>query len=185
MKPVPPPRQPANPALCRELRSALFDIGWQELFILAVLAIIVIGPKDLPGAIRTITKWIRKARSMARDLQDGLDDVVREADLDDLKKELDSPGGLDIAKKIEDAVDPTGEITKDMDLDKDLQDEMSGAVDDLKAITDPDSAPKDSESAAKDAPKDSKDSENAAKDAPKDGGPAEGEAQKTSRKASG
>ncbi len=155
----------------------MFDIGWQELFILAVLAIIVIGPKDLPGAIRTISKWIRKARSMARDLQEGLDDVVREADLDDLKKELDSPGGLDIAKKIEDAVDPTGEITKDMDLDKDLYDEMSGAVDDLKKITDPDSAPKDSENAAKD----SKDSENAAKD----GGPAEGEAQKTSRKASG
>ena len=149
----------------------MFDIGWQELFILAVLAIIVIGPKDLPGAIRTIAKWIRKARSMARDLQDGLDDVVREADLDDLKKELDSPGGLDIAKKIEDAVDPTGEITKDMDLDKDLQDEMSGAVDDLKEFTDPDSAPKDSETAAKDAPKDD--------------GPAEGEAEKTSQKASG
>ena len=142
----------------------MFDIGWQELFILAVLAIIVIGPKDLPGAIRTITKWIRQARSMARDFQDGLDEVVREADVDDLKQELDSPGGLDIAKKIEEAVDPTSEITKDMDLDKDLYDEMSGAVDDLKKITNPDSA---------------------AKDAHKDDDPAEGEAQKTSRKASG
>ena len=142
----------------------MFDIGWQELFILAVLAIIVIGPKDLPRAIRTITKWIRKARSMARDFQDGLDEVVREADVDDPKKELDTPGGLDIAKKIEDAVDPTSEITKDMDLDKDLYDEMSGAVDDLKKITNPDSA---------------------AKDAHKDDDPAEGEAQKTSRKANG
>jgi len=164
----------------------MFDIGWQELFILAVLAIIVIGPKDLPGAIRTITKWIRKARSMARDLQDGLDEVVREADLDDLKKELESPGGLDIAKKIGDAVDPTGEIAEDMDLDKDLYDEMSGAVDDLKKITDPDSktdAPRDS----KDIPKDSEitDPDSGSKDAPKDDGPAEGEAQKTSQKASG
>lgn len=164
----------------------MFDIGWQELFILAVLAIIVIGPKDLPGAIRIITKWIRKARSMARDLQDGLDEVVREADLDDLKKELDSPGGLDIAKKIGDAVDPTGEIAEDMDLDKDLYDEMSGAVDDLKKITDPDSGPRDSENAAEDAAKD------APKDTAKDDGPAEGEAgsaegeaQKTSQKASG
>ncbi len=58
----------------------MFDIGWQELFILAVLAIIVIGPKDLPHAIRAITKGIRKARSMARDLQDGMDDVIREAE---------------------------------------------------------------------------------------------------------
>jgi sec-independent protein translocase protein TatB len=142
----------------------MFDIGWQELFILAVLAIIVIGPKDLPRAIRTITKWIRKARSMARDFQDGLDEVVREADLDDIKKELDTPGGLDIAKKIEDAVDPTNEITKNMDLDKDLYDEMSGAVDDLKKITNPDSA---------------------AKDAHKDDDSAEGGGQKISRKASG
>ncbi len=115
----------------------MFDIGWQELFILAVLAIIVVGPKDLPKAVGTITKWIRKARSMARDLQDGLDEVAREAELDDLKKELDRPGGLDIAKRIEEAVDPTGEITADMDLDKDVYDEMSEAMDDLKDATDP------------------------------------------------
>lgn len=115
----------------------MFDIGWQELFILAVLAIIVVGPKDLPKAVGTITKWIRKARSMARDLQDGLDEVAREAELDDLKKELDRPGGLDLAKRIEEAVDPTGEITKEMDLDKDVYDEMSDAVEELKDATDP------------------------------------------------
>ena len=115
----------------------MFDIGWQELFILAVLAIIVIGPKDLPRAIGTITKWIRKARSMARDLQDGLDEVAREADLDDFKKELALEDGTDIAKRLGDAVDPTGEITKDMDLDKDVYDEMSDAVDNLKDATDP------------------------------------------------
>ena len=115
----------------------MFDIGWQELFILAVLAIIVVGPKDLPKAVGTITKWIRKARSMARDLQDGLDEVAREAELDDLKKELDRPGGLDLAKRIEEAVDPTGEITADMDLDKDVYDEMSDAVEELKDATAP------------------------------------------------
>ena len=74
---------------------------------------------------------------MARDLQDGLDEVAREAELEDLKKELDRPGGLDLAKRIEEAVDPTGEITADMDLDKDVYDEMSDAVDDLKDATDP------------------------------------------------
>ena len=116
----------------------MFDIGWQELFILAVLAIIVIGPKDLPKAIGTITKWIRKARTMARDLQDGLDEVAREAELDELKKELERPGGLDLAKRIEKAVDPTGEITANMDLDKDVYDEMSDAVEELKKATQPD-----------------------------------------------
>ncbi len=116
----------------------MFDIGWQELFVLAVLFIIVIGPKDMPGAVRTISKWIRKARSMARDLQDGLDEVVREAELDDLKNEIGSAGGLNLAKRIGDAVDPTGEIAADIDLDKDVYDEMSGALEDLKESTTPD-----------------------------------------------
>ncbi len=115
----------------------MFDIGWQELFILAVLAIIVIGPKDLPRVIGTITKWIRKARSMARDLQDGLDEVAREADLDDLKKELAIQDGNDLVKRISDSVDPTGELTKEMDLEKDIHDEMSEAADSLKESTKP------------------------------------------------
>jgi len=115
----------------------MFDIGWQELFVLAVLAVIVIGPKDLPRAMRTITKWIRKARALARDFQDGLDEVAREADLADLKKELDAPGGLDVAKKIGEQVDPTGEMAKEFDLDKDVFDEMSDAVDEFKDATDP------------------------------------------------
>ena len=112
----------------------MFDIGWQELFILAVLAIIIIGPKDLPRAIRTITKGIRKARSMARDLQDGMDDVIREAELDDIKETIGGDG-MDITRRIEEAVDLDMD---DMDLDGDLKKEMTGAVEDLKSITSPD-----------------------------------------------
>ena len=112
----------------------MFDIGWQELFILAVLAIIVIGPKDLPGAIRAISKGIRKARSMARDLQDGMDDVIREAELDDLKDKIDGDG-LDIAKHIQDAADLDME---ELDLDSDLRSEMIAAEQDFKSITSPD-----------------------------------------------
>lgn len=115
----------------------MFDIGWQELFILAVLAIIVIGPKDLPRVIGTITKWIRKARSMARDLQDGLDEVAREADLEDLKKEIAIQDADGLIKRIGDSVDPTGELTKEMDLGKDIQDEMSEAADSLNESTKP------------------------------------------------
>ncbi len=47
----------------------MFDIGWQELFIVAVLALLVIGPKDLPRALRAMGKWVRKARSLARDFR--------------------------------------------------------------------------------------------------------------------
>ena len=112
----------------------MFDIGWQELFILAVIALIVIGPKDLPSAIRTITRGLRKARSMARDLQDGMDDVIREAELDDIKETIGGDG-MDITRRIEEAVDLDMD---DMDLDEDLKKEMTGAVEDLKSITSPD-----------------------------------------------
>ncbi len=94
----------------------MFDIGWQELFIVAVLALLVIGPKDLPRALRAMGKWVRKARVLARDFQGGLDDVMREADLDDLKNQMDSASGLDIGKEIETVIDPTGDISRDMDM---------------------------------------------------------------------
>jgi len=107
----------------------MFDIGWQELLVLAVLAIIVVGPKDLPRAIKTVTYWVRKARSMARDLQDGLDEVVREAELDDIKREAEKAvmgTGLD---------DKT--LAKELEMD-DFQDEWRDTFDDFKSATDPD-----------------------------------------------
>ncbi len=94
----------------------MFDIGWQELFIVAVLALLVIGPKDLPRALRTMGKWVRKARVMARDFQGGLDDVMREAELDEVKDQMVSASGLDIGKEIENTIDPTGDISRDMDM---------------------------------------------------------------------
>jgi len=127
----------------------MFDIGWQEIFILAVIALIVIGPKDLPSAIRTITRGLRKAREMARDLRDGMDDVVREAELEDLTNTISGEGG-DLKKKIKDAADLDFD---DMDLEGDLRDEMTGAVEDLKAITDPGASRKDAEAETAEAPK--------------------------------
>ena len=111
----------------------MFDIGWQEIFILAVIALIVIGPKDLPGAVRTITRGLRKARSLARDLREGMDDVVREAEMDDLTKTL-SDEGVDLSQQFKDAAELEFD---DMDLEGDLRDEMTEAAKDLKSITDP------------------------------------------------
>lgn len=117
----------------------MFDIGWQELFLVAVVALIIIGPKDLPRVMRMVMRGVRKARELARDLQNGLDEVAREAELDDLKKELES--SADVAKQIESSVDPAGE------LDRSVQKQLSDAADDLKESTDPDKSPKPSEPA--------------------------------------
>jgi len=94
----------------------MFDIGWQELFIVAILAVIVVGPKELPRVLRTVMGLVRKARMLARDFQDGLEDVVREADLDDMKNQIGGLADGNLAKTIEDTLDPTGEIAKDLDM---------------------------------------------------------------------
>ncbi len=105
----------------------MFDIGWQELFIVAVLALLVIGPKDLPRALRTMGKWVRRARTLAREFQGGLDDVMREADLDDVKNQMVSASGLDIGKEIETTIDPTGDISRDMDM-SDIETDLGTAA---------------------------------------------------------
>ena len=105
----------------------MFDIGWQELFIVAVLALLVIGPKDLPRALRAMGKWVRKARVLARDFQGGLDDMMREADLDEFKNQMESASGLDIGKEIENTIDPTGDISRDMDM-SDIETDLGTAA---------------------------------------------------------
>lgn len=66
----------------------MFDLGWSELFVIGLVALLVIGPKDLPQAIRTVTQVIRKLRGMAREFQSGLDDLAREAGVDEIKRDL-------------------------------------------------------------------------------------------------
>ena len=105
----------------------MFDIGWQEIFILAVISIIVVGPKDLPRAIKTIAQMVRKARGMARDLQSGIDDVVREAELDDIKIEAQKAANFDFEKEIGNAIDPDKELEKEMDMDL-VEAEMDNVV---------------------------------------------------------
>lgn len=88
----------------------MFDIGWQELFVIAIVAVVVIGPKDLPRALRTVTLGIRKIRSMARDFQDGIDELAREAELQELRKEIEQATDADLEKELESIADPAREV---------------------------------------------------------------------------
>lgn len=64
----------------------MFDIGWDELLFTGVIAVIVIGPKDLPMALRTAGRWIAKARSVSNHFRSGIEAMIREAELEDLEK---------------------------------------------------------------------------------------------------
>ncbi len=66
----------------------MFDIGWSELLVIAIVTLVVIGPKDLPHAFRTAGQWMAKARAMAREFQTHIDDLMRESQVDELKREF-------------------------------------------------------------------------------------------------
>jgi sec-independent protein translocase protein TatB len=90
----------------------MFDIGWSEMAVILMVALIVIGPKDLPRVARTIGKWTGKARGMAREFQRSLDDMAREAELQDVKAEIDKLSRVDVRHRIEETIDPAGDLRR-------------------------------------------------------------------------
>lgn len=68
----------------------MFDIGWTELALVAVVALFVVGPKELPHLLYKLAGYWKKVRGMAREFQSGIDDIIREAELDDLRKQVSS-----------------------------------------------------------------------------------------------
>ena len=105
----------------------MFDIGWIEMAVIALIALVVIGPKELPKAMRSLAKWTRKARTMAREFQSGIDDMVRDADLDDARKAVESAKSFNVGKAMEETIDPTGSLRDDA---KELEDEMAREAED-------------------------------------------------------
>ena len=92
----------------------MFDIGWSEMAVIVLLAIVIIGPKDLPRAMQSMAKWVKKARSLTREFQSGIDDMVREADLEDARKAVQSSRNFSMEKTLKETVDPTGSLADDL-----------------------------------------------------------------------
>ncbi len=88
----------------------MLDIGWPELLLIGVVTLLVVGPKELPRVLRSVMNVVRKARGMAREFQSSLSDIVREADLEDIRSELTQAASQDVGKEIENTIDPTGSV---------------------------------------------------------------------------
>jgi sec-independent protein translocase protein TatB len=102
----------------------MFDIGWTEMAVIGAVLLIVVGPKDLPKVLRTMGYWMGKARSMAREFQRSLDQYVKEAELEDVKKSVDK---LNVRKTIQNTIDPKGAIKKELtETDKTLRETVKG-----------------------------------------------------------
>ena len=92
----------------------LLDFGWSELLLIGVVALVFIGPKDLPKALRVAGFWVRKARTLSREFQSSVEQMVREAELDEMRQELKKATEIDLDKEFRQAVDPTGSLAESL-----------------------------------------------------------------------
>jgi sec-independent protein translocase protein TatB len=74
----------------------MFDIGWGEFFLIGVVALIVVGPKELPGLFRTVGQWTGKARAMAREFQRSLEQAANESGMNEVSQSLKSLEGVNL-----------------------------------------------------------------------------------------
>ena len=68
----------------------MFDVGAPELLLIGIVALLVVGPKDLPRLLRTVGQWVAKARGTARHFRTGVDAMIREAELEEMQKKWDA-----------------------------------------------------------------------------------------------
>ena len=92
----------------------LFDLGMSELLLIGVVALVVIGPKDLPKALRVAGYWVRKARTLSREFQSSVEQMIREAELDEMRQELKKASQIDLEKEFRQTIDPTGSLAESL-----------------------------------------------------------------------
>ncbi len=148
----------------------MFDIGWSEFVVIAVVALIAIGPKELPGVLRMVGQWMGKARKMATEFQGQFREAMREAEMADLKKSFDevkeaasgfTSGNLmtSVSKALDiDDFDKPAAAAPDTPAPSSLDVPATTAIDAaaLPAIPAPEPVPQDVPPAAADALKDAK-----------------------------
>src|SRR6185437_13324779 len=91
-----------------------FDIGWPELMLIGAVALVVIGPKDLPRALRVAGYWVRRARTMSREFQGSIEQMIREAELHEVRDELKQATQFDFEHEIRNTVDPDGTLNQSL-----------------------------------------------------------------------
>jgi sec-independent protein translocase protein TatB len=92
----------------------MFDFAWTELALIGVVALVVIGPKDLPRVLRAVGFWVGKARGIAREFQSSLDQMVREAELDDVKNQINKAARFNFEEEFNKTVDPHGDLARSL-----------------------------------------------------------------------
>lgn len=88
----------------------MFDLAWGEIAVIGLVAVLVLGPKELPQAMRTMAKMLRKMRSLTSELQGHMNEIVREAELDEVRQSIQKLSSANIKAEISKVVDPGGDM---------------------------------------------------------------------------
>ncbi|CAA9282303.1 MAG: Twin-arginine translocation protein TatB, partial [uncultured Acetobacteraceae bacterium] len=93
----------------------MIDLAWSEIALIAVVALVVIGPKDLPEAVRGVARGVQKLRRMAGEFRSQADELVREANLDELRQQIHDIRTFNVRDEFEKTVDKDGSIRRSFD----------------------------------------------------------------------
>jgi len=92
----------------------MLDFSWSEILLIGVVALVVIGPKDLPRVLRTVGQWISRARAVAREFQYHVDEMIRDSELDEVRKTMHAAATTNLGTVVGNYIDPAGEIEKSL-----------------------------------------------------------------------
>lgn len=95
----------------------MLDIGWTELLVVAIVLVVVVGPRELPHVLRTFGKTMTKFRRMASDFRSQMDDALKEADMEDVSTAIRDVRRINPANQLRDAMNPLRQAARDIDSD--------------------------------------------------------------------
>ena len=93
----------------------MIDFSWSEIAVVILVAVMVLGPKELPKAMSTMAQFMRKARKMAGEFQGHLNEIVRESELDEVKNAVTRVTSTNVGSEVEKLIDPSGEFKRELD----------------------------------------------------------------------
>ena len=93
----------------------MFDFAWSEIGLIGLVAVVVLGPKELPQAMRALGRFTRQARKLANEFQGHVNELVREAELDDVRATVQRVAIPNVGAEIDKLLDPDGQLGADLD----------------------------------------------------------------------
>lgn len=107
----------------------MLDFAWSEIAVVGLVAVLVLGPKELPKAMRTVAQFTRKARKLAGEFQGHWNEMLRESELQDVKNAVTKISTANVGSEVQKLIDPSGEFARELD------DTVSKARQDIESAT--------------------------------------------------